>query len=61
MQNGFTGTLLLYFFLLSLIACDACTSRRNQALVSSSYTQKTPHPDGTGKVYMGREIAHVMS
>ena len=27
----------------------------------STYTFKTPHPDGTGKVYMGREIAHVMS
>lgn len=26
-----------------------------------TYTYKTPHPDGTGKVYMGREIAHVMS
>ena len=25
------------------------------------YTYKTPHRDGTGKVYMGREIAHVMS
>lgn len=25
------------------------------------YTYKTPHPDGTGKVYLGREIAHVMS
>lgn len=27
----------------------------------STYTYKTPHPDGTGKVYMGREIANVMS
>lgn len=27
----------------------------------SVYTYKTPHPDGTGKVYQGREIAHVMS
>jgi precorrin-6B methylase 2 len=24
------------------------------------YSYKTPDPDGTGKVYMGREIAHVM-
>ncbi|GEO07393.1 methyltransferase type 11 [Adhaeribacter aerolatus] len=28
---------------------------------NSVYTYKTPHPDGTGKVYLGREIAHVMS
>jgi ubiquinone/menaquinone biosynthesis C-methylase UbiE len=27
----------------------------------TAYTKKTPHPDGTGKVYMGRELAHVMS
>ncbi|WP_223815796.1 class I SAM-dependent methyltransferase [Adhaeribacter rhizoryzae] len=27
----------------------------------SVYTYKTPHPDGIGKVYLGREIAHVMS
>jgi precorrin-6B methylase 2 len=27
---------------------------------SSGYTFKTPHLDGTGKVYQGREIAHVM-
>jgi ubiquinone/menaquinone biosynthesis C-methylase UbiE len=27
----------------------------------TGYTNKTPHPDGTGKVYMGRELAHVMS
>jgi len=26
-----------------------------------TYTTKSPHPDGTGKVYWGREIAHVMS
>jgi ubiquinone/menaquinone biosynthesis C-methylase UbiE len=31
------------------------------ATTDSVYTFKTPHPDGTGKVYMGREIAHVMS
>lgn len=27
---------------------------------SSGYSTKTPNPDGTGKVYLGREIAHVM-
>lgn len=27
---------------------------------SSVYSRKTPHPDGTGNVYQGREIAQVM-
>ena len=27
----------------------------------SIYSYKTPHPDGIGKLYQGREIAHVMS
>lgn len=27
---------------------------------TSIYTQKPPHPDGIGKMYQGREIAHVM-
>ncbi|HVF80515.1 MAG TPA: class I SAM-dependent methyltransferase [Flavisolibacter sp.] len=61
MQNRFTGTILPSLFLLLIIACNACNSRKGQVPVSLPYTQKTPHPDGTGKVYMGREIAHVMS
>lgn len=31
------------------------------ATSDSVYTYKTPHRDGIGKVYFGREIAHVMS
>ncbi|MDB5204944.1 MAG: methyltransferase type 11 [Flavisolibacter sp.] len=61
MQDRFTCTVLTSFILLFLVACNACNSRKNQVSISSSYTQKTPHPDGTGKVYKGREIAQVMS
>lgn len=50
---------------LALTACNACNSPKNTAVTSAAkdsvYTFKTPHPDGTGKVYLGREIAHVMS
>ena len=35
-------------------------TRPSVASTNSVYTTKTPHPDGTGKVYLGREIAHVM-
>ncbi|WP_345890363.1 class I SAM-dependent methyltransferase [Rufibacter aurantiacus] len=41
-------------------ACDA-QPVKSQAKRAAVYTSKTPHPDGTGKVYLGREIAHVMS
>lgn len=48
---------LLPLFLLSLCAsCQVQSSQKAQVV----YSTKTPHPDGTGKVYLGREIAHVM-
>lgn len=47
---------------ITMAACNAGNVNKSSRVVpDSSYTQKTPHPDGTGKVYMGREIAHVMS
>ncbi|WP_205500862.1 class I SAM-dependent methyltransferase [Rufibacter psychrotolerans] len=49
------GTLLLFAG-----ACDSQPVKSQQA-TTSVYATKTPHPDGTGKVYLGREIAHVMS
>jgi len=52
-----------YYFILFLLLVSSCDTGRvktRQAAVSA-YTTKTPHPDGTGKVYRGREIAHVMS
>lgn len=47
---GMAG-ILLASFLISL----PCKSQRPQI-----YTNRKPTPDGTGKIYMGREIAHVM-
>lgn len=47
-----------------LLFCCACSSRTNKgaaAVPPPVYGSKKPHPDGTGKVYLGREIAHVMS
>jgi ubiquinone/menaquinone biosynthesis C-methylase UbiE len=44
---------------LSFISCEA---QENTSSTSgqSTYTFKTPSRDGTGKYYLGREIAHVM-
>lgn len=57
----------MQFFFLSLVTvftlafnrCD--TAGKPAPAQDTTYTYKTPHPDGTGKVYKGREIAHVMS
>lgn len=54
----------LYFFLLLIWLFGPGSSCRHKAATAaqpSPYGTKAPHPDGTGKVYMGREIAHVMS
>lgn len=45
-----------------LVLVAGCASRQvKQQKEPAVYTYKTPDPDGTGKVYLGREIAHVMS
>lgn len=55
------------FFLLTTavltLALNRCGNAAHTAAPAqdTTYTYKTPHPDGTGKVYQGREIAHVMS
>lgn len=51
----------LYMLLLSLClsACNSCQAQKEQA-TSDNYTTKVPHPDGIGKVYLGREIAGIM-
>jgi ubiquinone/menaquinone biosynthesis C-methylase UbiE len=54
----------LYLFLLFLGLCGVAGSCRHKVATAAQpdgYSTKAPHPDGTGKVYMGREIAHVMS
>ena len=45
----------------ALFLSASCVSGQvKQQKEPSVYTHKTPDPDGTGKVYLGREIAHVM-
>ncbi|MET0299343.1 MAG: SAM-dependent methyltransferase, partial [Flavitalea sp.] len=49
---------------LSSLLLSICLSMAVQITVAqeqSTYTFKKPSANGTGKVYMGREIAHVMS
>lgn len=52
-----------FALLLLLLLLQSCGSYQQQtpAGAGTGYTHKTPHPDGIGKVYLGREIAHVMS
>jgi len=58
---------ILINLLAIFITGNACQVKRkpdtsiSKSSATSIYTTKTPHPDGTGKVYYGREIAHVMS
>ena len=55
-------TINSYFLLLMLLVSACDTGRvKTQQTVAAVYTTKTPHPDGTGKIYLGREIASVMS
>lgn len=53
--------ILLFYFIFSTILCCVGQSVEKEREVSSVYSYKTPDRDGTGKVYMGREIASVMS
>jgi precorrin-6B methylase 2 len=47
--------------LLAMMLTGCASGQVKQPVDASVYTRKTPHPDGTGKVYLGREIAYVMS
>lgn len=63
---GLTKFILLNYLLVftGFAACQVKqqpTSPSTGPKANGVYTYKTPHPDGTGKVYLGREIAHVMS
>jgi ubiquinone/menaquinone biosynthesis C-methylase UbiE len=57
MQSFFISLLALLTLTLNRCGTPVTASTKND----SAYSYKTPHRDGTGKVYMGREIAHVMS
>jgi SAM-dependent methyltransferase len=57
--------LRLIGFVCLLVAASACSSEPepadpNQSDASGRYSEKAPSRDGIGKVYMGREISHVM-
>jgi SAM-dependent methyltransferase len=45
-----------------VLLASGCASGqlKKESKTDTVYTRKAPHPDGTGKVYLGREIAHVM-
>lgn len=51
----------IVFTAVCLAACNGCAGPKAVQQQPTDYTTKTPHPDGTGKMYLGREIAHVMS
>lgn len=52
----------LFFLISALTLVSSCSSRPNKAAAQPAvYRYKKPDPDGTGKVYLGREIALVMS
>ncbi|WP_132052074.1 class I SAM-dependent methyltransferase [Pseudocnuella soli] len=46
---------------LSLQRCSPVGGGTASPATDTAYTFKTPHRDGIGKLYLGREIAHVMS
>ncbi|MBC7755673.1 MAG: class I SAM-dependent methyltransferase, partial [Bdellovibrio sp.] len=48
------------FFLLAILLAFFCNINATFAEDSAIYQQFAPTAEGTGKVYMGREIAHVM-
>lgn len=53
-----TGIVLFLIYLTFII--DGCQAQQRNASEDSPYTYKTPDRDGTGKVYLGREISHIM-
>lgn len=57
MQNNLFCVALMLWLLQS---CGACKAQQPATQNKDGYTTKTAHPDGIGKVYLGREIAHVM-
>jgi precorrin-6B methylase 2 len=59
-------TTRLYFLIFSFFLLSACSPQQNaetagvEAGLTGVYTYRAPSRDGTGKIYMGREIARVM-
>ncbi|MGI8636421.1 MAG: hypothetical protein ACR2KZ_13570 [Segetibacter sp.] len=55
---AFYGIVSIFFCLSACISAPAVTAQSNAN--DSSYTYSTATSGGTGKFYLGREIAHVM-
>lgn len=51
---------LLPLLLMVLFVLPACSQPATQETVDGRYEMRSPSRDGIGKVYMGREISHVM-
>jgi precorrin-6B methylase 2 len=51
---------LTYFIVFFIQVGTGCQAQQNNKTENSPYTYKTPDRDGTGKVYLGREISHIM-
>ncbi|MEM1174674.1 MAG: class I SAM-dependent methyltransferase [Pseudomonadota bacterium] len=45
---------------LCVCAASACTAEPTEPVETGAYTLTQPNRDGIGKIYMGREISHVM-
>ena len=53
-------TIILFSYLLTCVACQAQPRQQTNVNKDSIYQYKKATPDGIGKYYFGREIAHVM-
>lgn len=51
---------LIHLFILFSLIEVGCQAQQRNTVENSPYTYKTPDRDGTGKVYLGREISHIM-
>ncbi|MBX0333386.1 class I SAM-dependent methyltransferase [Pontibacter sp. HSC-14F20] len=62
-RTRFPGSAYLFALLtaLCLSGCHACQAQQPAATTQDGYTYKKPSSGGTGKVYMGREIAAIMT
>lgn len=63
-RTKFPGFTFLYTFLIALClsSCHACQAQQpDSSTQTDGYTYKRPSSGGTGKVYMGREIAAIMT
>ncbi|MCP2043829.1 class I SAM-dependent methyltransferase [Pontibacter sp. HSC-36F09] len=62
-RSHFPGSTFLLALLTTvcLSSCHACQAQQPTTVAQEGYTYKNPSSGGTGKVYMGREIAAIMT